>query len=42
MDIEEKGAIALIVVWALAILANLLVLGVIIWAVVKLVQHFTS
>jgi hypothetical protein len=37
---EKAGVGALISVWALIVLANLAFWGVVVWAIIKLVNHF--
>lgn len=43
-DVDEAEAIGcfLLVVWGISALLTLGFVGVIVWAVIKLVQHFTS
>lgn len=33
---------AIVTVWVIAILANLALFGVVIWAIIRLVEHFTA
>lgn len=39
---EDRGFAAFLALVAVAVIANLVVWGVIIWAIVQLVQHFTK